>query len=306
MSGKIVVETSSWADPEFVGTWFPKDLPAAERLRWHARWFDAVEVNTSFYAVPLPETTERWAQETPDGFSFDLKLPRLLSFHRTPVETLPRNLRAAARATAGGSALRSGPLVAGVCEAMLEAIEPLERAGKLSALLLQLSPSFAPGRHDLDELDPVVSALRGKRLAVEVRHRGWVEGAQLEQTLTWLQARGLAFVATDGPTSDDDRTPPAIDAVTSHRISYLRLHGRNLEGYLFGTSVRERFDHRYSDEELAEVAARARKLAEQADEVRVAFNNNRGDLAPRGAARLRVMLGQAGEEPPGEQLQLGL
>lgn len=303
-ASRIVVETSSWADPEFIGTWFPKDLPARERLRWHAQWFDAVEVNTTFYAVPERAVTERWVKETPDGFTFDVKLHRLLSFHKTPVETLPRTLRMAARTGGNGGAMRSAPLVAGLCDEINAAIEPLERAGKLATLLLQLSPSFAPGRRSLDELDPVLAAFDGKQVAIEVRHRGWVEGPQLEQTLRWMESRGAAFVGTDGPTSDDDRTPPAVDAVTTPKVAYLRLHGRNLEGYLHGTSVAQRFDYRYSDAELQELAARATHLAAEAQEVRVAFNTNRGDLAPRAAARMRVLLGQRAQEPPGEQLSL--
>ncbi len=196
--------------------------------------------------------------------------------------------------------------MAGICEEILAAIEPLEQAGRLSSLLLQLSPAFAPGRHTLEEIDPVLSAFHGRRVAVEVRHRGWVEGPQLDDTMAFLQSRGAAFLATENPTTDDDRTPTPVYAVTTPAISYLRLHGRNAEGYLHGTTVAERFDHRYSDAELGEITARAKRLAESAQEVRVAFNTNRGDLAPRAAARMRVLLGQRESEPPGEQLALGL
>jgi uncharacterized protein YecE (DUF72 family) len=306
VAGRIVVETSSWADPEFFGTWFPKDLPANERLKWHARWFEGVEVNTSFYAVPLPEVTKRWAQETPQDFTFDVKLHRLLSFHKTQVETLPRTLRLAARTGGNGAALRSAPLVAGLCDEIREAIQPLEEAGKLSSLLLQLSPAFSPEKRSLDELDPVLAAFSKQRVCIEFRHRDWVIGPQLEQTMHWLESRGAAFVATDGPTSDSPTTPPAVDAVTVPRIAYVRLHGRNLEGYLSGTTVAQRFDYRYSDDELQEIAGRVQGLAEEAQEVRLAFNTNRGDLAPRAAARMRVLLGQTGDLPPGEQLGLGL
>ncbi len=85
MAGQIVVQTSSWGDPEFVGTWYPADLPARERLRWHAQWFDAVEVNTSFYAVPDPGTVATWAREVPQDFTFDVKL------HGCSPSTAPRS-----------------------------------------------------------------------------------------------------------------------------------------------------------------------------------------------------------------------
>jgi uncharacterized protein YecE (DUF72 family) len=305
-TGRVVVQTSSWADPEFSGTWYPKDLPAKERLRWHAQWFEGVEVNTSFYAVPLPQVTEGWVEQTPEGFSFDVKLHRLLSFHRTQLDALPPSLRAAAHATPRGAVMRSAPLVAAMCEEIRASLQPLVESRRLASLLLQLAPSFGPATHQLDELVPIIDALAPLQVAVEFRHRGWVIGDQLARTEAWLEAQGCAFVCTDGPVSDDDRTPPAVDAVTTPRLSYLRLHGRNLEGYLRGTTVAERFDHRYSEPELAEVAARVRGLAEQAGQVRVSFNNNHGDLAPRAAARLRVLLGQTVDEPPGEQLELGL
>jgi uncharacterized protein YecE (DUF72 family) len=97
--------------------------------------------------------------------------------------------------------------------------------------------------------------------------------------------------------------PSDLDAVTTDGLAYVRLHGRNAEGYLTGKSVAERFGWRYDDAELEEVADRTRSLAKQAGEVHVAFNNNRDDDAPTAAQRFRALLGQA---PAGEeQLRLG-
>ena len=92
--------------------------------------------------------------------------------------------------------------------------------------------------------------------------------------------------------------PSDLDAVTDDEIAYLRLHGRNTDGYLKGKSVAERFGWRYEDDELEEIAGRAQAMAEQAAEVHVAFNNNRGDDAPTAAQRFRALLGQA---PAGEE-----
>ncbi len=74
MAGRIVVGTSSWADPGFVEDWYPEGMPARERLPWYAERFQAVEVNATFYAVPAETTVARWASATPDDFSFDVKL----------------------------------------------------------------------------------------------------------------------------------------------------------------------------------------------------------------------------------------
>ena len=86
--------------------------------------------------------------------------------------------------------------------------------------------------------------------------------------------------------------PPDLNQVTNPKFSYLRLHGRDAKAYLTGKTVAKRFDYDYSEKEIAEVAERTRKLATEADEVHVVFNNNNLDYAPRAAIRLRKALGQ--------------
>jgi len=91
---------------------------------------------------------------------------------------------------------------------------------------------------------------------------------------------------------------PPIDAVTRDSFAYMRCHGRNLEGYLHGRSVAERFDYDYPREELEEIAGRAKALGEEAEQVHVMFNNNARELAPKAARALRGILGQdPGPEP---------
>jgi uncharacterized protein YecE (DUF72 family) len=78
----------------------------------------------------------------------------------------------------------------------------------------------------------------------------------------------------------------------------LRLHGRNANAYITGKTVAARFDYDYSENEIAEVAQRSRKLASEARELHVVFNNNNLDYAPRAALRLRKALGQIVKTPP--------
>jgi uncharacterized protein YecE (DUF72 family) len=85
---------------------------------------------------------------------------------------------------------------------------------------------------------------------------------------------------------------PPVDAVTRPGLAYLRAHGRNTEGYVRGRTVPERFAWRYTDDELAEIKERAESMAEEAGQVRVQFNNNRGGDAPAAATRFKELLGQ--------------
>jgi len=136
-------------------------------------------------------------------------------------------------------------------------------------------------------------------VAVELRNRNWVLDKRRDATLSWFSEHEVAFVCVDAPPDEHFSIMPSdLDAVTTDSLAFVRLHGRNTDGYLKGKSVAERFGWRYEDDELEEVAGRVRAMAEQAAEVHVAFNNNRGDDAPTAAQRFRALLGQA---PAGEE-----
>ena len=299
MAGRILVGTSSWADPGFVKEWYPPKMAARERLPWYAERFEFVELNSSFYAVPDRTTVHKWVEQTPERFVVDVKAHRLLSRHAAPVDSLPPDLRDGAETNERGRVRLTPELETALAERLLEETAPLKEAGKLGAYLLQLTPAFGPGRHELEELDRVVEVLAPHRLAIELRHRGWVREKRRERTLGWFADREVAFVCVDAPPGDEIPIMPSeLDAVTRDDLAYLRLHGRNPEAYLKGKTVAERFAWRYEDDELDEIAGRVQGMAEQAGEVHVAFNNNRGDDAPTAAQRFRALLGQA---PAGEE-----
>jgi uncharacterized protein YecE (DUF72 family) len=303
VAGKILVGTSSWADPGFVKEWYPPKLSANERLRWYAERFCYVELNSSFYAVPDRTNVHKWVDETPAGFVFDVKVHRLLSRHSAQLDSLPPDLRDHAQTTDRGRVRLTPQLETALAERLVQETAPLVEAGKLGCYLVQLTPAFSPGRHELDELDRVVEAFGPHRVALELRHRGWVRDKRRDRTFRWFADREVAFVCVDAPPGDHVPIMPSdLDAVTRDDLAYLRLHGRSTEGYLKGRSVAERFGWRYEERELEEVATRVKTMAEQAREVHVAFNNNRGDDAPTAAQRFRALLGQVSAEE--EQLRL--
>ena len=293
--GTIVVGTSSWADPGFVEEWYPAGLPPRDRLAWYAERFEAVEVNSTFYAVPDRRTVERWVEQTPAGFTFDVKLHRLLSRHAADLKSLPPGLRDRATTNDRGRVELTPKLEAAMLDEVAEAVAPLDAAGKLSAFLLQLSPSFKPKQHELSELAPIVERLAPRPVAIELRHRGWVEDRRLEETLGWLSDHGAAFVCTDSPQGKAVTMMPPVDAVTRDDLAYFRAHGRNVQGYQSGRTVAERFAWDYGPEELRELAGRAEGLASDAEVVRVMFNNNRGADAPKAGERMRELLGQVAQ-----------
>ena len=293
MSGKILVGTASWSDPGFVERWYPKKLPAGDRLAWYAQHFDLVEVNSTFYSAPEPRMVERWCAATPDGFTFDVKLHQLFSFHSTKVKLLPPDLQSRAEADAKGNVKPSREVQEALLKVFLRANAIFRSAGKMGVLLLQLSPAFSPRKHELSELDPLIGMLNGYALAIEFRNRNWAIGDQLQSTIDFVRKHAAIFVNVDTPTSDHFTVMRSdVDEVTNSNVAYLRLHGRDAKAYITGKTVAARFDYDYNETEIAEVAERSRKLAREARALHVIFNNNNLDYAPHAAIRLRKALGQ--------------
>jgi uncharacterized protein YecE (DUF72 family) len=304
VAGKILVGTASWSDPGFVEHWYPKKMPAGERLSWYAQHFELVEVNSTFYSVPEPRLAERWCAATPSAFTFDVKLHQLFSFHSTPAKLLPPDLQRRAGTDARGNVKSTPDLQEAMFKSFLRPMSILRNAGKLGVLLLQLSPAFSPRKHQLKELEPLIEALSDYELAIEFRNRNWATGDQLQSTIDFVREHRAIFVNVDAPASDHFTVMPSdVDEVTNPKTAYLRLHGRNAKAYTTGKTVAARFDYDYRDKEIAEVAERSKKLAHEARDVHVIFNNNNLDYAPRAALRLRKALSQI-VETPAETLKL--
>jgi hypothetical protein len=87
---------SAWTDKSMLkkGKFYPyKTMSAEERLWWYSRFFDVVEVNSSFYAVPSEDTVRAWVERTPPRFLFNVKADGLLTGHHVDLARLPDTLR---------------------------------------------------------------------------------------------------------------------------------------------------------------------------------------------------------------------
>jgi len=262
------VGCGSWADAEYTGLLYPKSFPPDLRLCGYAMWFDHVEVNSSYYAIPKKEAVKKWVDQTPPSFVFDIRLPRAIS--QSP-------------AKAG----KDGRLI----EMLLKSLEPLMRTKKLGTFLLVLSPLFIPGRHQLEELDALIEKIHPHPLAVELRHAGWVSKKLLPPTLEFFSRRKLTWVSVDMPRVKGAELMPVVDEVTRPQLAYLRLHGRNRH-WLKAKTAAERHTHAYDPGELDELVRRIHRLSKKAREVRVVATNHALDYAPRTALALKELLGQ--------------
>src|SRR4029453_15600174 len=77
----ILVGTSGYNYPEWKGSFYPPDLPAAKMLPYYAERFSTVEINYTFYRMPTAKLVTGWAAQVPADFRFTLKAPRRITHH---------------------------------------------------------------------------------------------------------------------------------------------------------------------------------------------------------------------------------
>ncbi len=187
----ILVGTSGYNYPEWKGSFYPPDLPAARMLPFYASKFRTVEINYSFYRMPTSKIVTGWAAQVPEGFRFTLKAPKRI--------THDKRLRAADVA----DSLQAFVSVAG------------ELGPRLGALLFQLPPNF---KKDLPLLNEFLSLLPPKvTAAFEFRNDSWLS----DDVYDALRARNIALCIAD---SEKRQTP----AMTTAEYAYFRLRD---EGY---------------------------------------------------------------------------
>ncbi len=262
------VGTCAWSDHT---GFYPPGLAASARLPYYTRFFPLVEIDSTFYRPATPRDCARWAERSPDGFCFHLKVYRALTWHDRQALPTPESLRAMAAETATAAA-------------------PLRESGKLTCLHWQFAPWFMAGPESTAYLRAVRQALSDWPLAVEFRHRSWFADAESQaRTLQTMRDLGMTHTVCDEPQLGSGSVPPVLEATTD--LGIVRLHGRNTHTWYAkaGTSG-ERFHYRYSREELTEWVSDVTKLAATTTDIHILFNNNHEDDAVRNAAEFAALL----------------
>jgi len=298
--GRIRLGLSSWTDKSLIASrrFYPAGLTdAAGRLRFYAAEFpDLVEVNSTYYGLPAERNSVLWAERTPAGFIFDVKILSLITQHPTPPRALPKDLLAALPAEEQAKKQlyfnHVPPEVAGeVVARFVSTLEPLRAAGKLGAILCQFPRWFRAGRSSQEHLLWCRERLGDLRMAVEFRSDDWLREDKAAGTLAFLKEHGLTYVCVDEPQGLGSSVP-ALVSVTTPWLSYVRFHGRRQEMWgKPGVTVPERTQYLYSPAELREWVPRIHELADSSEEVHVLMNTNFEDHAVVNARQLRMLLG---------------
>jgi uncharacterized protein YecE (DUF72 family) len=252
-------------------------------------------VNSTFYGQPRPEVCRGWAERTPSGFEFSVKLyqkfthPRM--FEQRVASALPEDVR-------GQSSLLwmlAQPNDADLDE-FRRGIEPLASAGKLGALLAQFPPSFKDAPESRSYLEGLLRALTDYPVAVELRHSSWSD--RTTETLGLLNTFGAAWVQIDEPKfrfSIRQNYLPNVEG-----FYYMRLHGRNVQKWWRHEKSEDRYDYLYSADELKEFSETAGAAKRLVKKLYLYTNNHFSAKSVANAAMIKQQLDEPieGEYPP--------
>jgi uncharacterized protein YecE (DUF72 family) len=296
--GDVLVGITGWTEPTLVkaGTFYPKKtMSAEERLRFYAEQFPIVEVDSTYYAPPSERNAELWIDRTPPHFTFNIKAFSLLTDHPTRPDALYKDIREALPPElADKRNLYRKDLpdeaVDEVWQRFHDALMPLHSAGKLGAVLFQFPQWFVISKRNKTYISECAERLKDFRLAVEFRHKSWLEERNADETLEFLEAHDLPFVCVDMPQGFDSSVPP-IAAATTKDLALIRFHGRSPEQWTKkNVTAAERFKYDYDAGELKEWVPKVEHLQNQTRETHVLFNNCYRDYAVKGARQLSSLL----------------
>jgi len=299
-SSDLRIGTSGWNYPSGKGTWNGVFYPRGrgrpkgfDELAFYAEHFNTVEVNSTFYGQPRAEVCRGWAERTPGGFEFAIKLYQKFTHPRMYGERVAKQIGGAI-GTEVASNLRPGALAAlarpndADLDEFRRGIDPLASAGKLGALLAQFPPSFKDTPESQDYLSDLLRRLAGYPVAVELRHQSWSD--HVGGTLDLLNGFSAAWVQIDEPKFRFSIRQNYLPNVKG--FYYMRLHGRNAKNWWRHEKAEDRYDYFYSNDELKEFSETADAVKRLVKKLYLYTNNHFSAKSVANAAMIKQQLGE--------------
>ncbi len=259
-TAKLWIGPSGWSYDDWYGVVYPLPKPRGFKpLAFLARYFNSVEVNSSFYRIPTARMTSSWPALVPRDFRFAFKLTQVFTH------------------------VRDESASADLVRAFSDGLSPIRDAGLLGPLLMQFPWSFRYTAGAVDWLRRLADSFPNFDRFIEVRHASWAQPEAIEH----LRQFG-GYCNIDQPQLRDCLGP------TQHMFggsAYVRLHGRNARNW-FAKDVPsfERYNYLYSDDEIREWVARLNAMSEHAGDVYVFANNHYRGQGPVNALEIRALL----------------
>jgi uncharacterized protein YecE (DUF72 family) len=270
----IRVGTAGWSYKDWDGILYPPEVTRKKihPVEYLARFFDVIEINTSFYGHIRPELARLWSRKAKAinlNFIFTAKLHR--SFTHSPLAVTEPTSAASIRPNEQDERLAR------------EGLESLAAENMLGALLIQFPVSFKNTSLNREYLELLLRQFSEYPRVVEVRHESWDQS----ETIAEFLRQNVGFCNIDQPRLGRSLAP--TEHVTSS-IGYVRLHGRNYEEWFDSDNRDDRYNYLYKPAELEKWKIKIENIAEKAKATFVIANNHYQAKAPVNALELRHLL----------------
>lgn len=262
MGNKIHIGPAGWSYKDWEGVVYPQKPGAKfDPLEYLARFFNTIEINSSFYRPFTATTAKSWSERVSGSrdFMFTAKLHRVFTHER-------------GKATAEDEKdVRAG-------------FDALSSSGKLGAVLLQFPWSFKNTDEERVYLARLLERFRDYPQVLEIRHASW----NTPQIHEWLAELGVGLCNVDQPLFTKSIKP---DAIATSPVGYVRLHGRNYQDWFREKAPRDdRYNYLYSVDELEPWISRIKEIAEKTRESYVITNNHFRGQAVVNALEIKATL----------------
>jgi uncharacterized protein YecE (DUF72 family) len=272
---RIRIGTAGWSYKDWDGILYP---PEVSRKKVHpveflARFFDVIEINTSFYGHIRPELGRLWCRKAAavnPTFVFTAKLHR--SFTHSPLAVMEPTSAVSIRPNDEDERLAR------------EGLESLASEGKLGALLIQFPVSFKNTSLNREYLEQLLRQFIEYPRVVEVRHDSWDNPG----TIAEFNRQNVGFCNIDQPLLGRSLSP--TEHVTSG-VGYVRLHGRNYDQWFDSDNRNDRYNYLYKPTELEKWREKIEVIASKAETTYVIANNHFQAKAAVNALELKHLLG---------------
>jgi uncharacterized protein YecE (DUF72 family) len=262
----VLVGVAGWSYNDWNGIVYPSPRPRGfHEAAYLANYFDAIEINTSFYGPLKPELASSWLDRITAN-------PRL----RFTAKLWQKFTHETGATTEEERAVRLG-------------FDVLQNAGRLGAVLLQFPFSFHQTPENLGRLEQLLGQFGHYPLVVEVRHASWSQPEFYEL----LHERGAGICNIDQPVIGRSIKP---DKRATSPIGYFRLHGRRYDTWFSDdpeTPRHERYNYLYGEQELLPWADRIRSVSQHTNVTFVIANNHFEGKAAVNALQLIHLLTRA-------------
>lgn len=169
------------------GKFYPNNLPQSKWFQHYSKFFDTLELNSSFYNFPKLSTVKSWYRSAPKNFIYTLKVNRTIT-HIKKFKNTKRLIN---------DFYKLGDII----------------SKKMGCFLFQLPPSLHFNEKKLKE---IITQLDPERKnVIEFRHPSWFT----QKTYDMLKENGVIFCIVSAPNLPEDFIKTADDV-------YIRFHGK--------------------------------------------------------------------------------